>query len=86
MEDNDEVSASKLPLSFLEGDAHSDWLAVSSNGAPAPKSAIFGSTFITELIADGDLSLSEAEDIWLQCVGEAVDEADEAAFGRFWYA
>lgn len=86
VEDNDEVSVSKLPLSFLEGDAHSDWLAVSSNGAPAPKSAIFGSTFITELIADGDLSLSEAEDIWLQCVGEAVDEADEAAFGRFWYA
>jgi hypothetical protein len=73
-------------MSFLEGEALSDWVAASKGAATAAKTAVFSRAFIAEVIADGELALSEANDIWAETVGMGVTEADEAAFGRFWYS
>ena len=61
-----------------------DWAACTSDGLVASKEDVFG-IFIADLVEDGDLEMSEAEEIWAQTLGAGATEVDEAAFGRFWH-
>ena len=75
-----------MPSSPLEEEALGDWEDASNGAATASMAAVFGCSFIAEVIAHGQLEQSEANDIWAETVGSGVSEVDKETFRRFWSA
>jgi len=76
--------------STMEGECKTDWekaLASSSTTTTTTKAAILKYTFVGGLLENESVDLSEIEEIWIEEVGENVEQhVDEEAFARFWYA
>ena len=78
-------SSSPSPATPLSGEALADWQRASGGGPTAEKDAVLRESFVHELLEEGDLQMSEVEDIWGRCAGAEATLVDEEAFSRFWH-
>ena len=68
----------------LSGEALADWKLASKGEATAAKSSVLQETMISDLLAEGEISPEEVEEIWRSRVGDGVEAADAVSFGSFW--